>query len=121
MVSRARMGRRPFPRAPEVFENSTACATEGSIESDVASRFEPSPSEATADQEHPSSPRSASVYERRPRSTDLTTLQDLCRLGGTSVFYGEFDPGSGRTLAACLTHASGATNQASAWGKAANG
>ena len=34
---------------------------------------------------------------------------------------GEFDPGSGRTLAACLTHASGATNQASAWGKAANG
>ena len=23
-----------------------------------------------------------------------------------SVFYGEFDPGSGRTLAACLTHAS---------------
>ena len=36
-------------------------------------------------------------------------------------FHGEFDPGSGRTLAACLTHASGATNQASAWGKAANG
>lgn len=24
----------------------------------------------------------------------------------SSVFYGEFDPGSGRTLAACLTHAS---------------
>ena len=23
-----------------------------------------------------------------------------------SLFYGEFDPGSGRTLAACLTHAS---------------
>ena len=22
------------------------------------------------------------------------------------LFYGEFDPGSGRTLAACLTHAS---------------
>ncbi|MEY4020738.1 MAG: hypothetical protein RL484_890, partial [Actinomycetota bacterium] len=22
------------------------------------------------------------------------------------TFYGEFDPGSGRTLAACLTHAS---------------
>ena len=37
------------------------------------------------------------------------------------VLHGEFDPGSGRTLAACLTHASGATNQASAWGKAANG
>ncbi len=24
----------------------------------------------------------------------------------TTYFYGEFDPGSGRTLAACLTHAS---------------
>ena len=26
-----------------------------------------------------------------------------------AVLHGEFDPGSGRTLAACLTHASGAT------------
>ena len=25
---------------------------------------------------------------------------------GSSCFFGEFDPGSGRTLAACLTHAS---------------
>ena len=25
---------------------------------------------------------------------------------GVIIFYGEFDPGSGRTLAACLTHAS---------------
>ena len=25
---------------------------------------------------------------------------------GIGFFYGEFDPGSGRTLAACLTHAS---------------
>src|SRR3954453_21287791 len=39
----------------------------------------------------------------------------------TQVFYGEFDPGSGRTLAACLTHASGATNQGLPWGRAANG
>src|SRR5918997_5158578 len=38
-----------------------------------------------------------------------------------AVLHGEFDPGSGRTLAACLTHASGATNRASARGKAANG
>src|SRR3712207_4762326 len=37
------------------------------------------------------------------------------------TFHGEFDPGSGRTLAACLTHASGATNQGLPWGKAANG
>src|SRR4029077_1881506 len=37
------------------------------------------------------------------------------------VLHGEFDPGSGRTLAACLTHASGATNQGLLWGRAANG
>lgn len=32
----------------------------------------------------------------------------VCLLGFAlhSFFYGEFDPGSGRTLAACLTHAS---------------
>src|SRR6266508_1255447 len=36
-------------------------------------------------------------------------------------FNGEFDPGSGRTLAACLTHASRAVNRASARGSAANG
>ncbi len=28
------------------------------------------------------------------------------RRAGLSDLYGEFDPGSGRTLAACLTHAS---------------
>jgi hypothetical protein len=31
---------------------------------------------------------------------------DLFRLVVVFFFYGEFDPGSGRTLAACLTHAS---------------
>src|SRR3954454_18620095 len=41
-------------------------------------------------------------------------------LGCRGHFHGEFDPGSGRTLAACLTHASGATNQGLPWGKAAN-
>jgi hypothetical protein len=35
--------------------------------------------------------------------------------------YGEFDPGSGRTLAACLTHASRTVNRASARGSVANG
>ena len=46
-----------------------------------------------------------------------------CRFGGGGPvdIDGEFDSGSGRTLAACLTHASGATNRASARGKAANG
>ena len=33
---------------------------------------------------------------RRPRSEEQSNLQTI----------GEFDPGSGRTLAACLTHAS---------------
>src|SRR5262245_29841502 len=35
--------------------------------------------------------------------------------------YGEFDPGSGRTLAARLTHASRTVNRASARGSVANG
>ena len=43
-----------------------------------------------------------------------------CRLSVT-VLHGEFDPGSGRTLAACLTHASGATNRGLPRGRAANG
>ena len=30
----------------------------------------------------------------------------FCLVGIVSFFNGEFDPGSGRTLAACLTHAS---------------
>jgi hypothetical protein len=42
-------------------------------------------------------------------------------LSVNAVLHGEFDPGSGRTLAACLTHASGATNQGLPWGRAANG
>ena len=32
------------------------------------------------------------------------------------IFYGEFDPGSGRTLAACLTHASRTERLKLAWG-----
>ena len=31
------------------------------------------------------------------------------------IFYGEFDPGSGRTLAACLTHASRAMKFIREW------
>jgi hypothetical protein len=37
-------------------------------------------------------------------------MTTFLRLGFGLIFHGEFDPGSGRTLAACLTHASGATN-----------
>ena len=36
----------------------------------------------------------------------LAILASLFVLLGNDSFYGEFDPGSGRTLAACLTHAS---------------
>ena len=57
-------------------------------------------------------------------SRSMTALRDGCGPSGPCpnvVLHGEFDPGSGRTLAACLTHASGATNQGLPWGKAANG
>src|SRR5215204_6548907 len=55
--------------------------------------------------------------------SSLTALRDATWPSGrmAAVLHGEFDPGSGRTLAACLTHASGATNQGLPWGKAANG
>ena len=38
-----------------------------------------------------------------------------------TVFDGEFDPGSGRTLAACLTHASRAVRLPLGGTRAANG
>ena len=55
-----------------------------------------------------------------PFWTNMNVRNDVCFLSGQTrnvlglfpawglffVFYGEFDPGSGRTLAACLTHAS---------------
>src|SRR5918995_6424160 len=40
---------------------------------------------------------------------------------GPIDLYGEFDPGSGRTLAVRLTHASRTVNRASARGSVANG
>ncbi len=41
----------------------------------------------------------------------------VIRFGGLlNNIYGEFDPGSGRTLAACLTHASRTVNFKLAWG-----
>src|ERR687896_900432 len=45
------------------------------------------------------------------RSKDLRAFAEF------QTFHGEFDPGSGRTLAACLIHASGATNQGFALGQ----
>src|SRR5215212_7538811 len=75
----------------------------------------------------PSDPGSARcTTPARSTETDSSSVQTCVDWSlrwptDTPVFHGEFDPGSGRTLAACLTHASGATNLASARGRAANG
>src|SRR2546429_6602787 len=45
------------------------------------------------------------MIRRPPRST-LFPYTTLFRSCSDSSIIGEFDPGSGRTLAACLTHAS---------------
>ena len=117
--------RSPRRAGAAVFENSAVCSTEGSSEPEVASRLDPSP--PGGGRINPSCPRPAAGVRGRPRSADLTAflIRQWSRLAreadDTQVFHGEFDPGSGRTLAACLTHASGATDQASAWGQAANG
>lgn len=38
--------------------------------------------------------------------TQVSFLKEPIKVLHKYNFYGEFDPGSGRTLAACLTHAS---------------
>src|SRR5947208_2631378 len=65
--------------------------------------------------------RAPSLCTRAPLVWMQMTLFGPGGLGRRDLLHGEFDPGSGRTLAACLTHASGATNQGLPWGKAANG
>src|SRR5690606_19862793 len=45
----------------------------------------------------------------------------LCGCGVALIIYGEFDPGSGRTLAACLTHASRTMKPSLLGGLVANG
>src|SRR2546430_487715 len=94
-----------------------------------ASRFEPSPArcsgQAAARAVSRHAPRAPALCTWAPLVWVLT-LSEKLRVGARSdtclvVLHGEFDPGSGRTLAACLTHASGATNQGLPWGKAANG
>src|SRR3990170_498573 len=40
------------------------------------------------------------------RQSMILAKAGVCLLLGFKFSYGEFDPGSGRTLAACLTHAS---------------
>jgi hypothetical protein len=115
-------------RASTVFENSTACASTIDSRSWCASRFDPSTGALRAFTEavqessrevprHGSGPRCIGpgrlVVTQVRASNSMTAFRE--------VLHGEFDPGSGRTLAACLTHASGATNQGLPWGRAANG
>ena len=57
-------------------------------------------------------PRSEGRTSIKSNGTDSSVPIDL---------YGEFDPGSGRTLAVRLTHASRTVNRASARGSVANG
>src|SRR5262249_21712773 len=58
----------------------------------------------------------ASPVGRPPKDSEASALGLL-----PSDLYGGFDPGSGRTLAARLTHASRTVNGASAPGSVANG
>ena len=58
-----------------------------------------------------------------PSGTDFERKLEVkaSACGRKSIFHGEFDPGSGRTLAARLTHASRARTSPSGLGTAANG
>ena len=110
--------RSPRSEGAAVFENSTACATRvfgarGRVQVRTVGRFE-----RRQDLETSRQVRGSARCTDDGHSTELTTLSTdsghrlaSVRRIDTQVFYGEFDPGSGRTLAACLTHASGATNQ----------
>jgi hypothetical protein len=60
--------------------------------------------------------------ERVPRSEGRTSIKSNGTDPSVPIdLYGEFDPGSGRTLAVRLTHASRTVNRASARGSVANG
>ena len=123
-----KLRRNPLQQGAAVFENSTACTFDGSLPSECVQvsrcrRALPRAATGTRNQKYRSassteqvvtlsSARSASCVPAGPR----VAYDALCE-----VLHGEFDPGSGRTLAACLTHASGATNQGLPWGRAANG
>ena len=47
----------------------------------------------------------SSNYKKNEAMTN-SSMKDLNDYGCLDTIYREFDPGSGRTLAACLTHAS---------------
>ena len=47
----------------------------------------------------------SSAFKARDQ-VKLISFNNKSQIGSSINFIGEFDPGSGRTLAACLTHAS---------------
>ena len=102
----------PLRAGAAVFENSTACApSDLRIRECVQVRCRSVLRGATGTE--PRQGRGTLVY-RVPHTETKTTLIRTCRPSGPARVvqcHGEFDPGSGRTLAACLTHASGATNR----------
>src|ERR671910_728624 len=62
------------------------------------------------------------VLRAVPRSEGRTSIKSNGTDSSVPIgLYGEFDPGSGRTLAVRLTHASRTVNRASARGSVANG
>ena len=50
---------------------------------------------------------SSEMYDLKVKIISLNKIEPI---GSSINFIGEFDPGSGRTLAACLTHASRTEN-----------
>lgn len=60
----------------------------------------------------PGQPSGWSGHEAIPFGLKIVSRQSTVKINSLTllvlvvIFYGEFDPGSGRTLAACLTHAS---------------
>src|SRR4029453_7513848 len=66
--------------------------------------------------------RRGKAFRAVPRAEGRTSIKSNGTDPSVPVdLYGEFDPGSGRTLAVRLTHASRTVNRASARGSVANG
>ena len=66
-------------------------------------------------------PKSSTAGCDREVTATRSLIRSSDRTGDHSLYYGEFDPGSGRTLAAGLTHASRTRSQGLPWWKVAHG
>ncbi len=123
----------PFGEARRSLKTQQHAHLRSIFGSRCASRFDPptgalrAPPEAVKSQVDRSTPSwfGTTVYRFRPPAQFgrfvFRVVTGNSMTAFREVLHGEFDPGSGRTLAACLTHASGATNQGLPWGRAANG